>query len=392
MPTPSRHGKFLLMERIGSGGMAEVHRAVLCGNAGFAKPVALKRMLPALGESAELVRRFKEEARVTSMLSHACIAQVFELGEMDGRPYLAMEHVDGLDLGALSNRMASASMRLPAAACAFVLAEAARGLAHAHEARGRRGEWLGIVHRDMSPQNVLLSRAGEVKITDFGIALARGREVRTASGMVLGKLVYMAPEQLAGEPVDARADVFALGAILYELLAGQVPFPDQSEPAVMARLQGAKALPPSVLNPSAPRELEAIAMRALSFRRDERYPTARAMVLALSTYLGNTAPHFSREELAALVQRWVPPARGTCRSADTAPLQGPKPAQDLALLPTVELVGRHAGDAPVQADHATESILSRRAHGRLGWEAWLGIALALVIVLSASLTVLRLVR
>jgi len=210
-------GKYLLIDAIAQGGMATIHRAVLRGAAGFAKVVALKRILPVLEGDKDIHVLFQDEARIASLLGHANICQVFDFGEEKGELYLAMELVDGTDVAGLMQKRG----RLPIEATLFLCSEAARGLGHAHEQKGQDGRPLGLVHRDVSPQNILVSRAGDVKITDFGIAKALGKAHRTASGVVLGKLHYMSPEQLTGGPVDARADLFSLGVILWELLTGR---------------------------------------------------------------------------------------------------------------------------------------------------------------------------
>jgi len=359
---PVPFGKYLLLEKIASGGMAEVFRAVLRGAAGFEKVVALKRILPVFGEEPDFVTLFQDEARIASTLAHANIAQVFELGEVEGTYYLAQELVDGLDLGRLVKRLAAEGQPMPIACAAFIVAEAARGLAYAHEKTGADGKLLGIVHRDVSPPNLLLSRAGEVKVADFGIAKAAGKVHKTETGVIMGKLRYMSPEQVAGDVVlDARTDVFALGVILYELCAGGAIFLGEPSPRLAELIRSAEIPPPSSRNPAVPPELDAIVLRALAKRREDRYPRAADLVRDLSLFLNQFAPGFTREDLGALV-------------ANLAPLREPD-----ALAPTA--VAR-----PELRRSATEAV-SRR--GAVSGAAWLGIVLLLVILASGALVIGR---
>src|SRR5215813_6841291 len=172
---PQQFGRYLLLEKIASGGMAEVFRAVLQGAAGFQKPVAVKRILPVFNEEPDFIALFQDEARIASTLTHANIAQVFEFGEVEGASYIALELVDGLDLGRMMQRLRAAGQPMPLATAAFIVAEAARGLAYAHEKRDAAGHLIGIVHRDVSPPNLLISTAGDVKVADFGIAKAANK-------------------------------------------------------------------------------------------------------------------------------------------------------------------------------------------------------------------------
>ena len=242
---PIPFGKYLLVERLAQGGMAEVFRAVYQGAAGFEKQVAVKRILPVFDGAKDFVAMFVDEARIASSLTHVNIVQVSDFGELDGSYYLAMELVDGVDLGRLREAAARRGLRIPVPIVAYLIAEAARGLAYAHEKRGPDGAPLGIVHRDVSPQNVLVSYAGEVKIADFGIAKATGKLHKTESGAVMGKIRYMSPEQINGEPLDGRSDLFALGVIFWELLVGAPLWTGDNPGAVAEQVKNAKVDPPS---------------------------------------------------------------------------------------------------------------------------------------------------
>jgi serine/threonine protein kinase len=301
-----RFGKYVLGERIAAGGMAEVFRAVAEGPAGVEKTVALKRVLPMLSGAGEFVTMFIDEARIAASLTHVNIAQVFEFGEVEGAYYLAMELVEGADLGRLAEAARKAGRKLPWPMIAFLIAEAARGLAYAHDKRGRDGQPLGIVHRDVSPQNILVSRAGEVKLADFGIAKAIGKLHKTESGAVMGKLRYMSPEQVLGEPLDGRSDLFALGIVLWELLCGRTLFDGDHPGRVAEQVKQAEVPPPSKFAPGVPAELERIACKCLARARDGRYAKAVDLARELSVFVSEKAPGLGRDEVGALVQELLP--------------------------------------------------------------------------------------
>jgi serine/threonine-protein kinase len=275
-------GKYRLLELLASGGMAEVWRAELPGPAGFAKEVALKLVRADLGAQPELARLFEQEARLASRLGHANVVQVFEYDAVDGRHYLAMELVRGRTLRQVTDRCREAGVRMGLARAVHVGAEVARALAYAHRL-AHRGQPLGIVHRDVSPQNVLVSFEGEVKLADFGIARALGAVEQTAPGAVKGKVAYMAPEQARGEPVDARADLFALGVVLWELLSGRRLFARDSEAAALAALLSAEPVSrPSEWNEDVPPELDAAVLSALERDPERRTRSADEMLAALA--------------------------------------------------------------------------------------------------------------
>jgi serine/threonine protein kinase len=307
---PIPFGKYLLVERLAQGGMAEVFRAVFSGAAGFEKQVALKRILPIFDGAQDFVSMFVDEARIASSLTHVNVVQVFDFGEHDGSYYLAMELIDGVDLGRLREAAARRGLRLPVAVAAFIVAEAARGLAYAHDKRGPDGAPLGIVHRDVSPHNVLVSYAGEVKIADFGIAKATGKLHKTESGSVMGKIRYMSPEQISGEPLDGRSDLFALAVILWELLAGEPLWPGDNPGAVADQVRNFKIEPPSRRQREVPAELDRIVMRGLERARDARPARASELARDLAAWLAQAAPSLTREDVGTFVQEVVPRADG----------------------------------------------------------------------------------
>jgi serine/threonine-protein kinase len=282
-------GKYRIVRRLATGGMAEVFHAKATGPGGFEKDVCLKRVLPHLAHDPEFVEMFKAEARLAAKVQHANVVQIFDFGEADGTYFLAMEYVEGRDLKAILEAARTAGRPVPAGLAAFVAHEVAKGLAYAHSRRDE-GRALGIVHRDVSPHNVLVSRAGEVKIADFGIAKATSRGTATRTGVLKGKLAYMSPEQARGEPVDARSDLFSLGIVLHEMLTGSRLFQADTESETLGRVLNAPIESPAALRPETPALLSEIAMRALARDREARYGTAEEMASEIARFLFTLPP------------------------------------------------------------------------------------------------------
>jgi tRNA A-37 threonylcarbamoyl transferase component Bud32 len=301
-------GRYRIVQRLATGGMAEVYRARAVGPEGFEKDVCLKRILPQFARDAELVEMFKNEARLAAKLQHANIVQIFDFGEEDGAYYLAMELVEGRDLRGWLEAARRAREHFPIALAAFVVHEAARGLAYAH---GRReaGQPMGVVHRDVSPHNLLVSRAGEVKVADFGIAKVASRAAATRSGVLKGKVGYMSPEQARGAKIDARTDVFALGVVLWELCARRRLFRGETETETLGLVLNAEIEPLHHLDPAIPEKLSRIAERALDRDLARRYASMDEMVRDLKMFLHSLpAEEVMAETLAAFLARIDPPA------------------------------------------------------------------------------------
>ncbi len=280
-----RLGRYELVKHIGSGGMADVFLAKLQGVEGFTRQLVLKRMRKELQHNAEAVRMFLDEARLCAKLHHPQIVQVFDLGEADGSYFIAMEHVDGPHLGRLARDCWRAGTPPPAVLGAYVVHRAADGLHFAHELRDpETGEAVGIVHRDVTPHNILLSRFGDVKVADFGVAKTLTR-ADTQTGVIKGKLAYLSPEQVRGEELDRRSDVFSLGIVLFEVLTGRRLFKDKSDIKTLQRITREDAPPPSRFNPDVDEELDRVCRTALSRDRDARYPTMRAFERALEAWI-----------------------------------------------------------------------------------------------------------
>lgn len=305
---PARLGEYVLLEKLGQGGMATVYRGERTGSAGFRKQVALKRMIPQYRRNPALLERFAAEARTNARLDHPNLVGVVDFG-IDPEPYLVMEFVEGVTLALLLQRLVERNVKLEIAAACFIGAEAAQGLDHAHRKRDEGGNPLGIVHRDVSPQNVLLSNEGSVKVSDFGLVKAADNVVQTGSGVPIGKISYMAPEQAGHEDVDARADVFSLGIVVWEMLAMRVLVPSNDVLRASHMMQACDFPPPSKYNSSVTPELDAIVMACLTKDPTYRTPSAQALGMSLREMLHDVAPGYGRDQLARLVG-WAFPERG----------------------------------------------------------------------------------
>jgi hypothetical protein len=278
--TPQKIGSYTLLRLLGEGGMAEVWLARKAGSLGASKLVVVKRILPHQARNRAFVEAFIDEARLTIRLQHPNIVQVLEVGQERERPFLALELVDGLDLERLTHEL-SRGRAMPLGVAAHVAAGLLRALDYAHALTDEAGQPLHLVHRDLSPPNVLLGRHGEVKLADFGIAKARGRLSKTAFGLVKGKAAYMSPEQAAGQPLDGRSDLFAVGAILWECLTGARLFDAGDDFATMRRVREGRIPAPSTRRAEVDPALDAIVLKLLARSPDERYPQAKAALLAL---------------------------------------------------------------------------------------------------------------
>ena len=367
----SSFGRYRLLERLGTGGMAEVFKAKSYGVEGFEKVVVIKRILPELARSKEFVDMFIHEAKLAVRLSHANIVQVFDLGiapagepgapsslagtdaagtdtagsgaaagtggagatgtpsapRISDRPeipsvaerepepdayYMAMEYVHGFDLASLLSRVRRGQrpqVPLPIDMCVYIAAEVVKGLDHAHRRRDEQLRPLNIVHRDVSPQNVLLSLEGEMKVTDFGIAKARGviennALTDTKARKIQGKFGYMSPEQARGESVDARSDLFSLGIILYECVAGVNPFSAPTTFETLRRVQACEYPPVELLRPDAPPELVALLKTAMAKDAVDRFADAGRMYEALLAFLYSHGRRYSGHDLAEFLARF----------------------------------------------------------------------------------------
>jgi serine/threonine-protein kinase len=299
-------GKYELIRKLATGGMAELFLAKAAGPGGFEKTLVLKRILPHLAEDPAFEEMFLTEAKLASRLSHSNIVQIFDLGRAEGTYYLAMEYIDGPSLRGLRRAARARATPLSPELCAWIIAEACEGLAYAHDFSDpvTRQPWQ-LVHRDVSLDNILVSRQGTVKVVDFGIAKAAGQLHRTQAGVIKGKLSYMAPEQLRGNPVDRRVDVYALGIVFYELLTGHKPFNARTEMDMARTILTGPFIPATERRPDLPRAVQWILDRALARDREKRYPDCHAFQADLEAFIRATRHAVGASQLARFIERVI---------------------------------------------------------------------------------------
>jgi len=304
---PRKFGPYTLFEHIGKGGMAEIYLARAETELGATRLAVVKQILPAFADDPRFEEMLTHEAKLAARLSHRHIVQVFDLGRHDEHLYIAMEYVEGFDLNALLRQCTEKKEGLPAPHALGIVADVLEGLDYAHRREDDEGKPLGIVHRDVSPSNVLVSFEGEVKLCDFGIAHANDLVKEESSEALKGKAGYMSPEHARGEPIDARADVFAAGIILWELLAGRRLYKSRSEVPLVEQAKKAEIPPLPDKGLANHAKIEAITRRALARDRDERYPSAAAVLRDLEAYVAESGLVASRLELG----RWITTTFGT---------------------------------------------------------------------------------
>jgi eukaryotic-like serine/threonine-protein kinase len=296
-------GPYRLVRQIAVGGMAEIHLAKTKGIAGFEKYVALKMIHPNFAEDEQFIQMLVDEAKIAVQLTHGNIAQTFDLGRVGETYYITMEYVDGADLYKILRRGSEQDIEMPLDVCAFIGKEIASALDHAHRKRDNFGKNLGIVHRDVSPQNVLVSYAGEVKLVDFGIAKATMKARQTAVGVIKGKYYYMSPEQAHGEKIDYRSDIFSAGIVLYEMITGQMLYLEEDLHKLLEMARSADIAPPSRLRKGVPPQLERIVMNALAKNKEDRYQSAGDFATDLERFLHAYSPVFTAGKIAQLIKK-----------------------------------------------------------------------------------------
>ncbi len=294
---PIPFGNYLLLDRANIGGMAEVWRGKTFGAGGFERLVAIKRILPSIAEDKEFISMFIDEAKITVQLTHANIAQVYELGHIANSYFIAMEYIPGKDMRAIFDRCRKKGEPAPIPLTCYVVGKLCEALDYAHRKKDGMGRDMNIVHRDVSPQNVLISYEGEVKVIDFGIAKAAGRANQTQAGILKGKFAYMSPEQIRGLPLDRRSDIFAIGVCLYEMLTGERLFVGDSDFSVLEKVRKAEVLPPSTYNRRVSETLERIVLKALAREVEDRYQYASELADDLQRFLITSDSLFSRKDL-----------------------------------------------------------------------------------------------
>ncbi|HEX4404646.1 MAG TPA: serine/threonine-protein kinase [Polyangia bacterium] len=336
-----KHGRYKIVRKVADGGMAEIFLATQIGREGFQKPVILKRIHSTIYADPQFRNMFIDEAHISMGLSHSNIVQILDLGVGNGRYFLVMEVVDGWDLGRVLARAHAAGTPLPRELGLYVTAEVCRALAYAHGKTDLvSGRPLGIVHRDVSPQNILLSEQGEVKLTDFGIAKAMGKREQTGTGVVKGKVAFMSPEQALGKAIDARSDLFAVGTVLYQLMVGVRPFEAPTDLEILLRVQKADFRAAHEVARDLPAQVGAIIARSMQLEPDLRYQSADEMLTDIEQVMRTVFQPVGQTELkrwlAALSARdgQVPMAKGAPAHTPTpgrAPGTGEMEGKDVEL-------------------------------------------------------------
>lgn len=352
---PRSFGRYTLLERVAVGGMAEIFRARTESLGGFAKECAIKRLHVRYSEDDEFVRMLLEEARIAARISHAAVAQIHDVGQVGSHYYIAMEYVEGQSAYGLLRAIYARQVQLPVEVACHIVMEVAAALHHAHTVRDAQGRPMRVVHRDVSPQNVLLSYEGDVKVVDFGIAKAAHRSVDTQSGVIKGKFYYMAPEQASGEAVDARCDIFAAGILLYELLTAHPCYDEEDNAVLLEKVQAARFEPPSRWRGDLDPALEGIVLRAMSARPQDRHATALELAEALESWCGAAGLLPSRIKLRAVMAALFRP-EGEEGDAVFAQPTAPPPEPAAVLLPASVA----AVDSPPPAG-ATDPSIERAA-------------------------------
>ena len=351
-------GRYELLLPIARGGMASVWAARLRGTRGFQKMVAIKTMLPGLVDDLHFERMFLDEASLASQVRHPHVIEILDLGEVDRILYLVMEWVDGEPLNIIM-KYAATRGGIPLAIAVSITAQACRGLHAAHELRDENGALVGLVHRDVSPQNVLLTYEGVVKVVDFGVAKATSRASNdTEAGQLKGKIAYMSPEQLRGERIDRRTDVFAMGILLYMMTTGTHPFRGDEQGQTIRRISDDEPVtPPSSIVPGYPAGLEAVVLQALAKDASKRYPTANDMLIGLTRALPPSMRPSTDEEVAEFLRALLPDRLEKRKSAIKSALEAADRREAGKSMPAV--VSREH-DIPDEAPTVLEGLVSSR--------------------------------
>ncbi len=361
MQLPYHHDRYVLFEELAHGGMAVLYRAKYVGAEGFARDVAIKRILPAWSQDRDFITMLIDEAKVLTSLQHQNIVQVFELGIDQGIYFIAMEYVPGLDLHSFVSGLVRDKITLPEKFAYYIVMEMLKGLAFAHNQVDCAGQPLCLVHRDISPQNILLSFQGEVKIADFGIAKGSHRSLETMGMQVKGKYAYMAPEQARGEKVDRRADIFSTGILLYELLTGELLFDGPNDLRILERVRTAKL--PTRWEQKIHPAVRAILRRALAESLWERFPTAASFLAELSAFTTDHRIVTHALEFGTFLQDLLPSAFAHAQRAGNTPLpesmqqQLATPLRGATLIAPQEILPRTPSQKKIRWGHSLASVL-----------------------------------
>ena len=331
MATP--FGDYTLLKRMARGGMGEVFLAEGVGPQGVQRLVVVKMMLPHVAEDPECLKMFLDEAGLAARLDHLNCCQIYDVGQVDGTWFIAMEHIAGKNLAEIRLASEATGKRLGLGLAARLIANAAAGLHHSHGLTDDEGKHLGLVHRDVSPQNILLAYDGGVKLIDFGIAKATGRLHQTMAGQLKGKVAYMSPEQARSGKVDRRSDIFSLGIVLHEALTGRRMWSGDNDMALLMEVTDGDIVPPSEHDPAVPAELDAVTMRALQRAPDDRYGSAAEFQVALEDWIQASQQAASKAQLADFMADLFPDETDDLPAVAAAPSANAEATEVLSAVP-----------------------------------------------------------
>jgi len=384
-----RFGQYTLQEKIAAGGMAEVWKARMRGVEGFQKTVAIKKILPHLTDNSEFIGMFIDEAKLAAQLSHPNIIHIYDLGKIGRDYYIAMEYVEGKDLRSIMNAARKKGMALPLGLALLIASRLASALDYAHRKRDFEGRELGLVHRDVSPQNVLITFEGDIKLCDFGIAKAVSKASQTQMGALKGKLQYMSPEQAWGKAVDARSDIFSLGAILFEMLTGERLFPGDNEMSVLEAVRGGRTRTAREISSAVPPEVDDIVRKALALDPEDRFASAGEIQARLESVLYGLKPTPGPTDLSAYLHLLFKADDGAASepaaAAAVRPASEPAPAPP----PAAAMAPESAGEPPPAAPAAVAPV-APAAGAVLGEEGVRRGRSLLVAAIAAAVIVLAL--
>src|SRR3954447_3538341 len=319
-----KFGQYVLLEKIATGGMAEVWKARMRGVEGFQKIVAIKKILPHLSDNQDFIEMFVDEAKLAAQLNHNNIIHIYDLGKIQSSYYIAMEYIDGYDLKNILKKAQERDQPLSVEIALFIASKIAAALDYAHRKRDFEDKEMGLVHRDVSPQNVLISEEGDIKLCDFGIAKAASKASHTQAGALKGKLQYMSPEQAWGRAIDRRSDIFALATVLFEMLTARKLFAGDNELSILEQVREARVTPPSQYNDEVTPQIDAIVLKALQKDPANRYQTAGEMQRDLDAVLYSFKPTPTSADLAIYMHRL---ATSVATPAHTMEMHAPEPPQ-----------------------------------------------------------------
>ena len=338
-------GPYQLIERIAAGGMAEIFKARTFGQSGFEKTLAIKRLHPRYTQHPEFVEMLKEEAKIAVGLSHANIIQIFDLGRVQEHFYIAMEFLNGRDLNQLIGRMKTQGEQPSLEIIIFIISEICAGLDYAHRQRDQSGQLLRLIHRDISPQNIMISSEGEIKIVDFGIAKTKATNLETEAGTLKGKFCFMSPEQSSGRRLDHRTDIFSAGILMYELLCNRPMYEDRQDADLLQQVRRAQYTPIEILRPDLPKSIVKVLGKALAVRKEDRFPSARHFQYALEKVSQKMQLSSSRFQMSQMIQRLFPKLNQSHASEEYVQDYSDFGNDDLSLISDYELTGSgHKGD------------------------------------------------